>query len=591
MFQGKDILTVACRHRGEAYVLGAIPLLANAAWRGPWDCAEFAAWCAYQAYGIIFAVRPPDPRRGESYSDWWAQDAISQGCGVEAATALRSPGAILVRRPRGGADKRMGHVAISMGDGTTIEAKDSATGVAIVANAAGRHWDLGVHLPGVSYELLGELPAVAPPARLFMLSSPYQHGAEILAIQRRLAGLGLSPGRLDGYFGPLTSSCVQTFQAMRGLVVDGIVGPDTARALGLSWPLEASELDVQVVQDLASQIFTLPAPGAGEVDVDEDVEPRPPHADPSLGGPVHFEFRQEQDGSHYAVNPTGKDFYVGKRVSYTDDMKRYGLSQSIGLLEKNSFAKPYDPKDYAGSFPLWSGFIHPTAMAESGGLFERVNTYDRAAFTFGFYQFGAHTPGDNLILLFRKLLALPDAARYFPDLFLQTAAGGDPVVMRRLDDGRVVNLETVVDVLRPNGKQERQLKHFMDYLNPDPASVGPEELLATARLMLWTAEDPAARLAQVELAVETAKRKLKAAIKNLPSLDPGNWELAVWVSDIHHQGRARYAEVEEALKSANPLAALAGIGALKFASRIADVSKVVGKLKASGAMAGWTYPT
>lgn len=142
MYDGNDILSIAERHLGEPYVLGSVAPLANPNWTGPWDCAEFASWCAYQAYGIVFAVRPPDPSRGESYSGWWYEDALTRDCAVKWEEAVAIPGAILVRKPLGGTHKRIGHVAISRGDGTTIEAKGSATGVAIVNDTVTRPWDV-----------------------------------------------------------------------------------------------------------------------------------------------------------------------------------------------------------------------------------------------------------------------------------------------------------------------------------------------------------------------------------------------------------------------------------------------------------------
>jgi N-acetylmuramoyl-L-alanine amidase len=170
VFKGSDILGVARPHIGEEYVLGAVAPLANTNWSGPWDCAEFVSWCAYQAYRIIYAVRPPDPRRGESYSGWWYEDARSVGRAVSVARAIATPGAVLVRKPRSSGSPRIGHVAISKGDGGTIEAKDRATGVDEVPNAAARLWDIGVLLPGVEYDAREEA-AYPGPSHAVMSSS------------------------------------------------------------------------------------------------------------------------------------------------------------------------------------------------------------------------------------------------------------------------------------------------------------------------------------------------------------------------------------------------------------------------------------
>lgn len=53
----------------------------------------------------------------------------------------------------------------------------------------------------------------------------------VLEIQTALAVMGYDPGPLDGKDGPKTRAAVKAFQADRGLVVDGAVGPQTAKAL------------------------------------------------------------------------------------------------------------------------------------------------------------------------------------------------------------------------------------------------------------------------------------------------------------------------------------------------------------------------
>lgn len=54
---------------------------------------------------------------------------------------------------------------------------------------------------------------------------------DVKALQIALDALGLYEGALDGDFGPKTHKAVRTFQASRGLTVDGIVGPITWNAL------------------------------------------------------------------------------------------------------------------------------------------------------------------------------------------------------------------------------------------------------------------------------------------------------------------------------------------------------------------------
>lgn len=59
-------------------------------------------------------------------------------------------------------------------------------------------------------------------------------GLKVETIQSRLKLASFYPGRVDGFFGPKTKESVMSFQRSRGLVADGVVGPDTWQALELS---------------------------------------------------------------------------------------------------------------------------------------------------------------------------------------------------------------------------------------------------------------------------------------------------------------------------------------------------------------------
>jgi murein DD-endopeptidase MepM/ murein hydrolase activator NlpD len=54
----------------------------------------------------------------------------------------------------------------------------------------------------------------------------------VAALQVALQARGLYPGTIDGVAGPATAAGVRRFQARAGLLVDGIAGPRTRRALG-----------------------------------------------------------------------------------------------------------------------------------------------------------------------------------------------------------------------------------------------------------------------------------------------------------------------------------------------------------------------
>ena len=72
--------------------------------------------------------------------------------------------------------------------------------------------------------------------RLLLVTSPLLHGADVLAVQRRLDELGFEPGALDGVYGPATERAVRAFQGAAGIRADGVVGPATRRALDEARP-------------------------------------------------------------------------------------------------------------------------------------------------------------------------------------------------------------------------------------------------------------------------------------------------------------------------------------------------------------------
>jgi hypothetical protein len=73
-------------------------------------------------------------------------------------------------------------------------------------------------------------PAKAPPAPSQTLV-PGDTGLQVEILQRALAALGFSPGKPDGGYGWATQTAVARFQVSKGLLNDGVVGPQTLVAL------------------------------------------------------------------------------------------------------------------------------------------------------------------------------------------------------------------------------------------------------------------------------------------------------------------------------------------------------------------------
>ncbi len=56
-------------------------------------------------------------------------------------------------------------------------------------------------------------------------------GDLIEKLQGALESAGIDPGAADGLFGPKTKDAVKAFQEKAGLDTDGVVGPNTVKAL------------------------------------------------------------------------------------------------------------------------------------------------------------------------------------------------------------------------------------------------------------------------------------------------------------------------------------------------------------------------
>jgi hypothetical protein len=242
---GADLVRLARTHIGERYVLGTLVPKDNARWRGPWDCAEFASWLVYQLSGWLYGCDDDDaePSGANANTRYWRRDVRAIGELVSIEVAAGTPGAFALRHPVGG---HHGHVALSDGEGGTVEARSSRHGVC-AAHLDGRRWDAGILIPWLRYPARAERSVALPAEAVLRLGSA---GALVGAVQRALTERGLNPGATDGIYGPHTAAAVRAFQLVAGLVVDGEAGHDTIEALGIA-AAEREELAVEPSEPVA----------------------------------------------------------------------------------------------------------------------------------------------------------------------------------------------------------------------------------------------------------------------------------------------------------------------------------------------------
>lgn len=86
------------------------------------------------------------------------------------------------------------------------------------------------------------------------LSKLGSEGSEVTAIQEALQERGLFSGEVTGYYGTKTQTAVKRFQQQKGLTVDGIAGPETLAALGISIGSvpEATESNINLLAQIIS---------------------------------------------------------------------------------------------------------------------------------------------------------------------------------------------------------------------------------------------------------------------------------------------------------------------------------------------------
>ncbi len=86
--------------------------------------------------------------------------------------------------------------------------------------------------------------------RPLRLVVPFMRGDDVGTLQGWLGRLGFDCGRVDGIFGPATATALEEFQRNCGLVVDGVCGTATVRALEINGARTGTGPGVAAIREL-----------------------------------------------------------------------------------------------------------------------------------------------------------------------------------------------------------------------------------------------------------------------------------------------------------------------------------------------------
>jgi N-acetylmuramoyl-L-alanine amidase len=231
---GEMLVEIAGKHTnvGEKYRLGALVPKNDRDYHGPWDCSEFISWCVFQTVGILYGCEDNgrNPAKADAWTGYWERDARRLGRMISVQEAAGIPGAVILRFPP---STGVGHIVLSDGRGGTLEAKGTAFGV-VTDVIKGRRWNTGILIDGIAYQPPSGDVQFTPPVKVYFVGAVGMDRNVIEAIQEKLRSAEFDPGPTNGEFGDLTADAVLAFQMQNNLMVDGEVGPETAKALGVT---------------------------------------------------------------------------------------------------------------------------------------------------------------------------------------------------------------------------------------------------------------------------------------------------------------------------------------------------------------------
>lgn len=135
-----------------------------------------------------------------------------------------------------GSDTDKNHVGYAINSEYVVESQDHDVGVVITKisdkQKSTRPWKYAAR-PNWYYDIPEPTKPVL--SRELRLTNPYMRGDDVEDAQTLLTEKGYNPGSIDGIFGQKTEKATEGFQRDNNLKADGIIGKNTAIALGFEW--------------------------------------------------------------------------------------------------------------------------------------------------------------------------------------------------------------------------------------------------------------------------------------------------------------------------------------------------------------------
>ena len=218
-----DFVGLLLRQKGDRYVFGVENKISDPDPKS-FDCSELVQWGCDRL--------KVDPKMPDGS---WLQVQhcrrhdqlikVSEAVGIQGTLLFRFTGG----SPFGSKRPDTAHVAVSLGNGSTIEARGRKFGVNCF-DAAGRGWSHAARIPGLDYrKAAGTIPGTPAGWYRYITQPPAMEGNDVRTWQRKMKARGWRI-RTDGVYDKGAERVCVQFQREKKLEADGVIGPKTWRA-------------------------------------------------------------------------------------------------------------------------------------------------------------------------------------------------------------------------------------------------------------------------------------------------------------------------------------------------------------------------